>query len=116
MSYLVSRFGVALVGIQSENDVIKINPGSSYIMKPSDICFYMSITKEENSSLLIAASVQQNIPEEDLGLTSNLTRRFSFRRSIAGPKYPINSLKSNCEIPLIKSSTSISELFFYSFW
>lgn len=76
-------------------------------MKSSDICFYMSITKEENSSLLIAASAQQNIPEEDLGLTSNLTRKLSFRRSIAGPKNFVNNLKNNCEIPLIKSSTSI---------
>ena len=49
-------------------------------MKSTDICFYMSITKEENSSLLIAESANQNIPDEDLTLTGQLTRKLSFRR------------------------------------
>ena len=40
----------------------------------------MSITKEENSSLLIAESANQNIPDEDLTLTGQLTRKLSFRR------------------------------------
>ncbi len=50
-------------------------------MNDTDICFYMSITKEENSSLLIAESANANIPDEDLTLTGQLTRRLSFRRT-----------------------------------
>ncbi len=61
--------------------MIKLNAGPTYIMNESDICFYMSITKEENSSLLIAASANENIPDEDLTLTGQLTRRLSFRRT-----------------------------------
>lgn len=52
-------------------------------MKASDICFYMSITKEENSSLLIAASAANShiIPDEELNLTSHFSRKISFKRS-----------------------------------
>lgn len=71
---------MGLIGVQPDNDLIKINAGPNYIMKANDICFYMSITKEENSSLLIAASVSQNIPDEDLNLTAQLSRKISFRR------------------------------------
>ena len=31
-----------------------LNPGPSYVLKISDICFYMNITKEENSAFLPA--------------------------------------------------------------
>ena len=72
------KFGVALVGVQPENEAIRINAGPNYTMKANDVCFYMSITKEENSSLLIAQN--ENIPEEDLTLTGQLTRKLSFRR------------------------------------
>lgn len=35
---------------------IMLNPGPSYVLKSSDICFYMNITKEENSAFLPATS------------------------------------------------------------
>lgn len=69
-----------MVGVQSENDEIKLNAGPKYILKSNDVCFYMSITKEENSSLLIEASEKEQIPEEDLTLTGNFVKKFSFRR------------------------------------
>jgi potassium channel subfamily T protein 1 len=72
------KYGVALIGVQPENSTIKLNAGSSYIMKSGDICLYMSITKEENSSLMISNA--PNFPEEELTLSS-LSRRISFRRS-----------------------------------
>lgn len=79
---------MGLIGIQPENEQIKINPGPNYIMKASDICFYMSITKEENSSLLIAATTANAsniIPDEELNLTAHLTRKISFRRATPVP-------------------------------
>ncbi|KAK3087261.1 hypothetical protein FSP39_003776 [Pinctada imbricata] len=45
------RFGVSLVGVQQDipDSTIQLNPGPRHIMKKTDICFYMNITKEENT-------------------------------------------------------------------
>ncbi|XP_053211920.1 potassium channel subfamily T member 2-like isoform X2 [Panonychus citri] len=50
------KYGVALIGVQTDMKgtwPIMLNPGPSYILKASDICFYMNITKEENSAFLL---------------------------------------------------------------
>lgn len=39
-------------------DTILLNPGPRHIMKKSDTCYYLSITKEENSAFTVAN--QQN--------------------------------------------------------
>ncbi|XP_024593975.1 potassium channel subfamily T member 2 isoform X3 [Neophocaena asiaeorientalis asiaeorientalis] len=45
------QFGVCLIGIRREdNKNILLNPGPRYIMSATDICFYINITKEENSA------------------------------------------------------------------
>ncbi|XP_034979033.1 potassium channel subfamily T member 2 isoform X2 [Zootoca vivipara] len=45
------QFGVCLIGVRREdNKNILLNPGPRYIMSSSDICFYINITKEENSA------------------------------------------------------------------
>ncbi|XP_073656294.1 potassium channel subfamily T member 2 isoform X1 [Tursiops truncatus] len=45
------KFGVCLIGIRREdNKNILLNPGPRYIMSATDICFYINITKEENSA------------------------------------------------------------------
>ncbi|KAG8180934.1 hypothetical protein JTE90_013940 [Oedothorax gibbosus] len=49
------KYGVALVGVKTEMGgtwPILLNPGPNYVLKASDICFYMNITKEENSAFL----------------------------------------------------------------
>ncbi|KAB0792301.1 hypothetical protein PPYR_14260 [Photinus pyralis] len=54
------KYGVALVGVRPAElpefyeDTILLNPGPRHIMKKSDTCYYMSITKEENSSFTVA--------------------------------------------------------------
>ena len=54
----MNRYGVALVGVRPAElpefyeETILLNPGPRHIMKKTDICFYMSITKEENSSFV----------------------------------------------------------------
>lgn len=40
-------------------DTILLNPGPRHIMKKDDTCYYMSITKEENSAFVVHAN-QQN--------------------------------------------------------
>ncbi|XP_077680228.1 potassium channel subfamily T member 2 isoform X3 [Eretmochelys imbricata] len=45
------QFGVCLIGVRREdNKNILLNPGPRYIMSSTDICFYINITKEENSA------------------------------------------------------------------
>nr|XP_048717519.1 potassium channel subfamily T member 2 isoform X6 [Caretta caretta] len=45
------KFGVCLIGVRREdNKNILLNPGPRYIMSSTDICFYINITKEENSA------------------------------------------------------------------
>ena len=60
-----SRYGVALVGVRPAElpefyeDTILLNPGPRHIMKKDDTCYYMSITKEENSAFVVHQN-QQN--------------------------------------------------------
>nr|XP_020024150.1 potassium channel subfamily T member 2 isoform X3 [Castor canadensis] len=45
------QFGVCLIGVRREdNKNILLNPGPRCIMNATDICFYINITKEENSA------------------------------------------------------------------
>ncbi|XP_033729802.1 potassium channel subfamily T member 2-like isoform X2 [Pecten maximus] len=56
------RFGVSLVGIQQsdlKDSNIQLNPGPRHIMKKSDICFYLNITKEENTRTFNLAQSQE---------------------------------------------------------
>lgn len=45
------RYGVSLIGVCREDKAnILLNPGPSHIMSSSDTCFYINISKEENSA------------------------------------------------------------------
>ncbi|KAM4642859.1 potassium channel subfamily T member 2 isoform 2-T2 [Discoglossus pictus] len=45
------KFGVCLTGVRREdNKNILLNPGPRYIMNSTDTCFYIHVTKEENSA------------------------------------------------------------------
>lgn len=54
-----NRYGVALVGVRPAElpefyeETILLNPGPRHIMKKDDTCYYMSITKEENSAFVV---------------------------------------------------------------
>ncbi|CAL4058748.1 unnamed protein product, partial [Meganyctiphanes norvegica] len=56
------KYGVALVGVRPAElpefyeDTILLNPGPRHTMKKTDICFYMSITKEENSAFVVGSN------------------------------------------------------------
>ncbi|RWS23032.1 potassium channel subfamily T member 2-like protein [Leptotrombidium deliense] len=68
MGYSYRRYGVALIGIQTDMRgtwPIMLNPGPTYVLKSSDICFYLNIAKEENSSFLSTA----NQPSAELSTT-----------------------------------------------
>jgi hypothetical protein len=65
---------VALVGVRPAElpefyeDTILLNPGPRHIMKKSDTCYYMSISKEENSAFILGN--QQNNLRALIGTTS----------------------------------------------
>ncbi|KAM7050213.1 potassium channel subfamily T member 2 [Molossus nigricans] len=55
------KFGVCLIGARREdNKNILLNPGPRYIMNATDICFYINITKEENSAFKNQEQQQKN--------------------------------------------------------
>ncbi|XP_036133323.1 potassium channel subfamily T member 2 isoform X3 [Molossus molossus] len=55
------QFGVCLIGARREdNKNILLNPGPRYIMNATDICFYINITKEENSAFKNQEQQQKN--------------------------------------------------------
>lgn len=62
--YRIFRYGVALVGVRPAElpefyeDTILLNPGPRHIMKKDDTCYYMSITKEENSAFVVHQNKQ----------------------------------------------------------
>ncbi|XP_062973390.1 potassium channel subfamily T member 2 isoform X3 [Elgaria multicarinata webbii] len=57
------QFGVCLIGVRREdNKNILLNPGPRYIMSSSDICFYINITKEENSAFKKQEQQRKNHP------------------------------------------------------
>ncbi|XP_055089841.1 potassium channel subfamily T member 2 isoform X10 [Hylobates moloch] len=61
------QFGVCLIGVRREdNKNILLNPGPRYIMNSTDICFYINITKEENSAF----------KNQDQQRKSNVSRSF----------------------------------------
>ncbi|XP_025847136.1 potassium channel subfamily T member 2 isoform X9 [Vulpes vulpes] len=61
------KFGVCLIGVRREdNKNILLNPGPRYIMNATDICFYINITKEENSAF----------KNQDQQKKSNVSRSF----------------------------------------
>lgn len=68
------RYGVALVGVRPAElpefyeDTILLNPGPRHIMKKSDTCYYMSISKEENSAFILGN--QQNSLCAEIGATT----------------------------------------------
>lgn len=90
-----SRYGVALVGVRPTDlagSSILLNPGPYHNMKKTDICFYLNITKEENSAFILAnpngdttpsvestrpkrlESLRLHHPVPTVGMCSNISR------------------------------------------
>ncbi|XP_077140468.1 potassium channel subfamily T member 1 isoform X1 [Ranitomeya variabilis] len=54
------KYGVCLIGVRREdNKSISLNPGPRHIMASSDTCFYINITKEENSAFIFKQEEKQ---------------------------------------------------------
>uniref|UniRef100_A0A8C2KPE7 Potassium channel, subfamily T, member 1 n=1 Tax=Cyprinus carpio TaxID=7962 RepID=A0A8C2KPE7_CYPCA len=54
------QYGVCLIGVKREDDKsILLNPGPRHIMSASDTCYYINITKEENSAFILRQEEDQ---------------------------------------------------------
>ncbi|CAK7291095.1 Potassium channel subfamily T member 1 [Vulpes lagopus] len=54
------KYGVCLIGLKREdNKSILLNPGPRHILATSDTCFYINITKEENSAFIFKQEEKQ---------------------------------------------------------
>uniref|UniRef100_A0A8C1PKM6 Potassium channel, subfamily T, member 1 n=1 Tax=Cyprinus carpio TaxID=7962 RepID=A0A8C1PKM6_CYPCA len=54
------KYGVCLIGVKREDDKsILLNPGPRHIMSASDTCYYINITKEENSAFILRQEEDQ---------------------------------------------------------
>uniref|UniRef100_H2LKT6 Potassium sodium-activated channel subfamily T member 1a n=1 Tax=Oryzias latipes TaxID=8090 RepID=H2LKT6_ORYLA len=57
------RYGVCLIGIKrEENKSILLNPGPHHIMASTDTCYYINITKEENSAFIFNQEERKGRP------------------------------------------------------
>lgn len=71
------RYGVALVGVRPAElpefyeETILLNPGPRHIMKKDDTCYYMSITKEENSAFVVNQSTTPDLPKDGMFMLFN---------------------------------------------
>lgn len=55
-----TRYGVCLIGLKrEENKSILLNPGPRHTLAASDTCFYINITKEENSAFIFKQEEKQ---------------------------------------------------------
>ncbi|XP_037401942.1 potassium channel subfamily T member 2 isoform X6 [Pygocentrus nattereri] len=54
------KYGVCLIGIKREdNKSILLNPGPRHVMAAGDTCYYINITKEENSAFTVRQEAHQ---------------------------------------------------------
>ncbi|XP_030647164.1 potassium channel subfamily T member 1 isoform X5 [Chanos chanos] len=55
------KYGVCLIGVKREdNKSILLNPGPRHIMAATDTCYYINITKEENSAFIFKEEEKHN--------------------------------------------------------
>lgn len=60
---VVCRYGVCLIGMKREDDKsILLNPGPRHIMAATDTCYYINITKEENSAFIFNQEERKGRP------------------------------------------------------
>uniref|UniRef100_A0A1I8NFH7 RCK N-terminal domain-containing protein n=1 Tax=Musca domestica TaxID=7370 RepID=A0A1I8NFH7_MUSDO len=91
------KYGVALVGVRPAHlpefyeDTILLNPGPRHIMKKDDTCYYMSITKEENSAFVVNQN-QQNQNADNVTGKENATTTTTSTSLLSSHTVPIPSV------------------------
>ncbi|XP_071947875.1 potassium channel subfamily T member 2-like [Antedon mediterranea] len=71
------KYGVSLIGIKRQDCVadLQLNPGPKHILKDTDTCYYMNITKEEYSSFILAhpREEKEKVDKKDSKSSSPIT-------------------------------------------
>ncbi|KAJ0183829.1 hypothetical protein K1T71_000252 [Dendrolimus kikuchii] len=106
------KYGVALVGVRPAElpefyeDTILLNPGPRHIMKRTDTCYYMSITKEENSAFVVSekkADHKPTIPKDQTACSflSNEKKSGDAEEGSEQQKKPDGSNVAQYELPRV---------------
>ncbi|XP_052405188.1 potassium channel subfamily T member 2-like isoform X1 [Carassius gibelio] len=94
-----NKYGICLIGVcPDDTKNIMLNPGPQHIMKPLDVCFYISLTKEENTSFK-AKKENKTQPPTSSTITSMGTMAIDMQE--------ISIQSSLC--PSLSTETNISE-------
>lgn len=86
-------------------DTILLNPGPRHIMKSSDTCYYMSITKEENSAFVISdkQEIKPIMPKDQTAcsLLPNEKKPADSEEGTSQPRRPDGSSVLQYELPQV---------------
>ncbi|XP_037915551.1 potassium channel subfamily T member 2 isoform X8 [Hermetia illucens] len=91
------KYGVALVGVRPAElpefyeDTILLNPGPRHIMKKDDTCYYMSITKEENSAFVVNQN-QTTTPETTKDVRTTINNNTTTMTTVNPQMAPVPSV------------------------
>ncbi|XP_066590197.1 potassium channel subfamily T member 2 isoform X3 [Prorops nasuta] len=107
------KYGVALVAVRPAElpefyeDTILLNPGPRHIMKKTDTCYYMSITKEENSAFVVA-NHQGSAIDSTAVVIETKTEPSSIGATMTGGAAAVNSSMGTTMTTTTTISTSCS--------
>ncbi|XP_060792606.1 potassium channel subfamily T member 1 [Neoarius graeffei] len=66
------KYGVCLIGIKREdNKMILLNPGPRHLMAAGDTCYYINITKEENSAFTVRQETHHRKKERNSNILNS---------------------------------------------
>uniref|UniRef100_A0A8C1U401 Potassium channel, subfamily T, member 2 n=1 Tax=Cyprinus carpio TaxID=7962 RepID=A0A8C1U401_CYPCA len=91
-----NKYGICLIGVcPDDTKNILLNPGSQHILKPLDVCFYISVPKEENSCFK-AKKENKTQPPTSSAITSMGTMAINMQEiSIPSSLGPSLSIETN---------------------
>ncbi|GAB1600252.1 potassium channel subfamily T member 1 [Argonauta hians] len=95
------RFGVCLLAVENTlkpDSHIQLNPGPKYILKPTDICYYLSVTQEQYAKIKHGSLGQQQ---------SNGHRRYDFANELQDWSEDEDSDEESENLPAVTISKSI---------
>ncbi|XP_065124179.1 potassium channel subfamily T member 2 [Paramisgurnus dabryanus] len=107
------KYGICLFGVCPEDSKsILLNPGPQHTMKPLDMCFYINITKEENSCFKIKKSYKKS-PKNQVPMSSIVASSMAIdiqdidSPSSLGPSLSTEPLTSNRRQPTKSAALQI---------
>lgn len=113
---VVFSLGVCLLAVLDSTDsepCLKLNPGPDYILKGTDYCFYMSLTKEEYSRVTTPLEHEDTSPmsqqrQKNIGTCFTFTLRFWFQFL----KLPVYIIGTDCNVHICTGEYQCSQWVF----